>query len=198
MSFRTLTVTCALVLLIPAVARAQVTPEEQRQADAQLAAPKLAASPTVTIDLTATPVSDIIAAISRPGSISVRYHSGVTNLNVAASAKISNASFEDALQMVTASRGLAFKVTGAKSVFIYPNTPENRDKYTDVQRTFTLVNADAAVASQRLNQALTAASLGPDDLRPAIVSLNASRSIIVRATKDMMPRIAKLIADADK
>jgi len=188
----------ALALLLPAVAGAQtqLSPDVQRMVDAQLATPKLNPSATVTVDLAATPVRDVLAAIAKAGGITVRYHSGVTNLDAPTSAKLANATIEDSLQLVLGSRGLAFKVTGSKSVFIYRDTPENREKYSETRRTFSIVNADVAIVGQTLNNVFYV--VGPDDVRPAMVTDRESRTITVRATADMMTKVAKLIADADK
>ena len=189
-----------LALLFPAAARAQatITPEEQRMVDAQLAIPKLDPNAMVTVDLTSTPVRDIIATVAKAGGITVRYHSGVANLDASADVKLSNATIQDALQTVLTPRGLAFAVTSAKSVFIYPGTPENRAKYASAVRTFPVANANVSSLSQILNQGLGNGVLGPDDLRPTIVTLNSSRTIYVRATPEVMAKVSKLIADADK
>jgi type II secretory pathway component HofQ len=180
---------------VAAGAQAQPTPE-QRQVDAQTAAPKLAPGAPVTLDFQNTALRDILASVAAAGGVSVRYHSGVTNLDVPAGAKFSNSTVEDALQTVVQPRGLAYKVTGAKSVFIYPNTPENREKYTETVRTFSVVNANVNNLGQVLNQALT--EPGPDELRPVIVTMGAARTVTVRATADTMAKIAKIIADNDK
>ena len=190
----------ALALLFPAAARAQamITPEEQRMVDAQLAIPKLDPNAMVTVDLSSTPVRDIIETVAKAGGITVRYHSGVANLDASADVKLSNATIQDALQTVLTPRGLAFAVTSAKSVFIYPGTAENRAKYASAVRTFSVANANVSSLSQILNQSLGNGVLGPDDLRPTIVTLNSSRTIYVRATPEVMAKVAKLIADADK
>jgi len=184
-------------LLVPVAATAQapLTPE-QRQVEAQTAAPKLAPGATVTLELQNTALRDVLASVAAAGGVTVRYHSGVTGLDVPAGAKFSNSTVEDALQTVVQSKGLAYKVTGSKSVFIYPNTPENREKYTETVRTFPVVNANVNNLGQVLNQALT--EFGPDDLRPVIVTTSTARVVTVRATADTMAKIAKIIADNDK
>ena len=187
----------ALVVCVPVVAGAQAQSRQQRQAAAQLAEPKLDSNAIVAaLDLTATPLKDVVAAIAKAGGITVRYHSGVTNLDAVSAVKLSNAKVEDALHTALDPKGLAFKVTGEKSVFIYPDTPANREKYTESIRTFPIAKADVDILVQMLNQA--AGPFGADDLRPTFVSLNESRTISVRATPDIMARIAKLIADNDK
>jgi type II secretory pathway component HofQ len=183
-----------LLVAVPAGAQSQLTTMEQQSVDRQVAAPKLDPGAGITLSVVDTALRDVIGSVAQ--GVTVRYHSGVTNLEAAITAKFSNATIDDALQTVLSSKGLAFKVTGAKSVFIYPNTPENREKYQDSVHTFTIVAADVNRLGQTLNQALTPA--GPDDLRPVIVTMSASRTVTVRATSDMMAKIAKIIADNDK
>ena len=169
---------------------------EQQTIDAQLAAPKLDARAIVAeLDMKAVPLGDIVGAIAKSGGITVRYHSAVTNLDALYIAKLSNAAAGDALQTVLGPKALAFKATGARSVFIYPDTPENRAKYTESVRTFAIVTADVMALTTILNRAITPAA---DDLRPTIVSVRDKRTIHVRATADTMARIAKVIADNDK
>jgi hypothetical protein len=167
---------------------------EQRMVDAQLAAPKLVEGP-VNLDLAATPLKDVVAAIAQAGGIAVRYHSAVAGLDAVAAVKLANSTVADALKTALAGRAMNFKVTGTKSVFIYPDTPANREKYTDAVRTFPIARANVSTLMQLLNGALTT---GADDLRPTIVSMKEPPTITVRATPDMMTKIAKLIADNDK
>ena len=175
----------------------QLTPAEQQMVDRQLAAPKLDPQAIVaTIELAQTSVGDILGAIAKAIGISVRYHSSISSLGALTSAKLSNVDVEAALHTVLDSRSLVFKATGPRSVFVYPDTPQNREKYTESIRTFPVAHADVNALSTIINRAIT--PIGADDLRPTVVTTRASRSVIVRATPEMMARIAKVIADNDK
>jgi len=188
----------ALVLFVPVVAGAQGRSAEQRQAAAQLAAPKLDTSRTiVSLELSPMPLRDIVETIARAGGVTVRYHSAVTKLDTPSVVKLTDSKVEDGLRTVLDPKSLTFAVTGAKSVFVYPNTPENREKYTDSVKTFPIAKANVNTLGQTLNQALTGA-FGADDLRPTIVTNGDARTIAVRATPDVMAKIAKIIADNDK
>jgi len=175
----------------------KLTPAEQLMVDAQLGTPKLDPRAVVTaVYFAASPLRDSVAAIARSGGITVRYHSGVTNLDEVSAVKLVDSTVEDALRTVLNPRGLAFKATGSKAVFVYPDTPENREKYTESMRTFAIAKADIGALSVILNRSI--APLGADELRPTIVSLRDSKVIAARATPDMMAKIARLIADNDK
>jgi len=196
MTLRPVILVIASVLVVPAIDAARLQSPAQRTAEAQLASPKLDSTTTVTgLELTATPLRDIVGAVAKAGGITVRFHSAVTNLDALSSVKLPNTTVEDALRSVLDPQALAFKATSAKSVFIYPNTPENREKYTESVRAFAIVKADLIAMTNALNRALTVAA---DDLRPTIVTDRAARTITARATPDMMARIAKVIADNDK
>ena len=187
-----------LLALAATVSGAFVTAPQSpvdRMVGAQLAAPTLSSTAAVSLDLSGKPFGEIVAAVADAAGITVRYHSAVTGLQDTASAKMSNSSAEDALRTVLGPKRLALKVTGSKSVFVYPDTTENRDRYADSVKTFTIAKADVGSLMQTLNQAIKP---GSDELRPTIVSDRAARTIAVRATPDMMTRVAKLIADNDK
>ena len=186
----------AVLFFVSLAVGARAQSPEQRQADAQLAAPTLDAG-SVTLELTAKPVKDAIAAIADAGGITVRYHSAVTNADALEGVKFANSTVADALNTVLVAKALAFKVTGRKSVFVYPNTAANRAKYTDSVRTFAIAKADVNTLVKMLNQSVPA-KLGVDDLRPTIVSMSEARTISVRATPDVMAKIATLIAENDK
>jgi len=194
MTARTAVLVGTLALLIPMATAAQSI--EQQTVDAQLATPTLDSRAIVTaVDLKSTPLRDGVAAIANAAGITVRYHSAVANLDALSDVKVSNAAVGDALQTVLAPKGLAFKTTSARSVFVYPNTPENREKYTDSVRTFAIAKADPAMLMTLVNRAL---KIGPDDLRPVIVTIRESRKISARATPETMALIARVIAENDK
>src|SRR4029453_3437105 len=114
--------TFALGLSVAFTATLSAQSPEQRFSDSQLAAPKLVTEPPATLDLKGTPLKEIVAAIEKATGVTVRYHSGVTNLDAVATVKLSNSLPADAFQTVLGSRSLAFKVTSAKTVFVYPDT----------------------------------------------------------------------------
>src|SRR5262245_60889232 len=107
---------------VAAAPRGQLSPIEQRMVDAQLAAPKLDPK-------------------AQPTDISVRYHSAVAGQDALATMALVHGSVEDALNLALRSKALAFRATGPRSIFVYPDTPANREKYTDSVRTFPITKA---------------------------------------------------------
>ena len=194
---------CCLLLsalLVPIAAQGQTSgrldPQEQQTIDAQTAIPKLSPSATVaTLDISAAPLKEAVDAIANAAGISVRYATGVTGLDSSVSARFSNATAEDALRTTLTPRGLTFQALSAKSVFVYADTPENRAKYAQSVKTFAVAKADLNRLMVTLNSALAGSA---DELRPTIVSAKLARIIVVRATPEVMTKVAKLIADNDK
>jgi hypothetical protein len=84
----------------------------------------------------------------------VLYAAGMTGLDTPSSITVSDETVENALRAVLKSEGLTFQATGAKTAFIYPDTPENREKYTVSNRVFALAKADPVMLGQQLNRAL--------------------------------------------
>ena len=148
-----------------------------------------------SLDLRARPLREIIDAVAKAGGITVRYASDVTSLDTPSTITVSDETVEGALRAVLKSDGLTFQATGAKSAFIYPDTPANREKYTVSNRVFALAKADPAVLGQQLNRALRSPT---EVFQPVIFTVNDSRTIVVRATNERMAWIAAWIADNDK
>jgi len=173
-------------------------PTVQRTVETQLA---WAASPldplarVGSLDLRDRPLREIVDAVAKAGGITVRYAPGMTNLDTPSTLTVSNETVEDALRTVLKSDGLTFQALGAKTAFIYPDTPANREKYTASNRVFALAKADPVMLAQQLNRALRSPT---EVIQPIIVTVRDSRTIIVRASPERMAWIATWIADNDK
>jgi hypothetical protein len=119
----------------------------------------------------------------------------VTSLDTPSTITVSDETVDDALRAVLKSGGLTFLALGAKTAFIYPDTPANREKYTAFNRAFTLATADPVVFAQQLNRAMR---FPTDVIQAVIFTVRDSRTIIVRATPERMAWAATWIADNDK
>ena len=175
----------------------QLTPQEQLMVDNQLAAPRLDPSVTIaSLSMSNAPLGDIIAAIAKAGGITASFHSSTRNLATPAGVKLENSTVESALRNVLTPMKLMFSVTSRRTVFIYPDTPDNREKYTTSVRSFQITKADIGALGTLINRSLS--SVPADELRATVVTTSASRMMFVRATPGMMAMIAKMIADNDK
>ena len=169
--------------------------DEQQLVDAQFAPAKLNSGATVaSVELRATPLRQILDAIATAAGITIRYDSGIASLDSPADASLSKVDADVALRRTLEPQKLTFKVTGAKSVFVFADTPANREKFTEAIRVFAIANADMMTVTTALNRAMGK----PEGLRPAFVTLAESRKLVVKATPDKMAEIAKVIAANDK
>lgn len=148
-----------------------------------------------SLDLRDTRLKDVIDAVTKAGGVSVRYASGVTGLDTPSNIAVSDQTVEDALRGVLTSHGLTFQATGAKAAFIYPDTPADRERYTVSNRVFALAHADPTMLAQDLNRALRSPT---EPFQPMILTVQDSRTMIVRATPEVMARAAAWIAEHDK
>ena len=174
-------------------------PVVQRSVEAQLA--RLASArldPLArvgSLDFRDRPLREVIDAVAKAGGITVRYASGVTNLDTPSTITVSDETVEEALRAVLKSDGLTFQALGAKTAFIYPDTPANREKYTVSNRVFAVAKADPVMLAQQLNRALRSPT---EVFQPLILTVPDSRTIIVRATPERMAWIATWITENDK
>ena len=153
------------------------------------------------INLTATPLREVLAAITKANGFSFRFATTIESLDTLCTVNLTGGTVERALTQILEPNKLAFVATRHR-VFIFPNTPVERQKYAQSIREFKLVNGDAHYILMILNQALARPDkslvMEPDGQRPAIASNAGSQTIVVRATADVMDRIAKIVAENDK
>ena len=174
-------------------------PEVQRTFEAQytrLASVRLDPLARVaSLDLRDRPLREVIDTVARAGGITVRYAAEATSLDTPSTVTVSDETVEDALRAVLKNEGLTFQALGAKSAFIYPDTPANREKYTMSNRVFAVAKADPVMLAQQLNRALRSPT---DVFQPMIFTIRDSRTIVVHATPERLAWIATWIADNDK
>jgi hypothetical protein len=174
-------------------------PEVQRTFEAQFgrfASVRLEPLASVgSLDLRERPLREIIDTIAKAGGITVRYAPEMAAVNATSTISVSDGTVEDILSLVLRGSGLTFQATGAKSAFIYPDTPANREKYTVSNRVFAVAKADPVMLAQQLNRALRSPT---EVFQPLILTVRDSRTIIVRATPERMAWIATWIAENDK
>ena len=173
-------------------------PAVQRQVAALVARASAGLDPLARVsnlDLRDRPLREIVDAIAKAGGITVRYAPGMSGPDTPSTITVSDETVENALRAVLKNDGLTFQATGAKSAFIYPDTPANRDKYTVSNRVFALANADPVTLAQQLNRALRSPT---EVIQPMIFTVRDSRTLIVRASPERLAWVATWIADNDK
>ena len=169
---------------------------EQKVAAAQLAEPRLDAGMTIAAaSFKAAPLRNVLDTIAKAGEIRLRYDPDLKHLDATVDADFPSTTVEEALLNVAKIHGLVVRPTGRKSAILHASTPSKRAEYTDSVRTFEIKKADLRVLFTLLNQELAKETAL---LRPILVTGKESRTIMVRASAALMPKIEKLIADNDK
>ena len=184
------------VAQVPVVSK---DPAVQRTVETQLAAAasvRLDPNARVTsLSFTARPLREILDGVAKASGITLRYASAMTSLDRSSTVTLSDKTVEDALRAVLEGHAMTFQATGPKTAFIYPDTAANRDKYTASIRVFPIAKAELAKLTQQLNQTLKPTA---DGFRALVLTVNDSRTIIVRAVPELMAGIAMWIAEHDK
>ncbi len=127
---------------------------EQRSAQVQALSSGLAESRPISLDFRDASLRTVLDVVTR--------HSGVNfvlDRDVRAEARVTvllrQARVDDALDLITSSNQLAKKVVDARTVIIYPNTPEKQREYQEqLVRVFNLSNSDPKGAAAFLKAML--------------------------------------------
>lgn len=174
-------------------------PAVQRQIELQLsgaASARLDPNARIaSLSLTARPLREILDAVAKAGGMTLRYASGMTSLDTSSTVTLSDKTVEDALRAVLEGHALTFLPMGPKTAFIYPDTPESREKYTASIRVFPIAKANPMRLSQQLHQVLKPTA---DGFHPMVLTASDLGAFVVRAVPELMAWIEKWIAENDK
>jgi type II secretory pathway component GspD/PulD (secretin) len=154
------------------------------------------------INLTAVPLREVLAAISKANGFSFHFAPTIESLDTPCTVHLTGETVERSLTQILDPKKLAFVLTFHRRVFIFPNTAAERQKYAQSIREFKVVNGDTNTIVMKLNQAMVhpdkPLAMEPGGLRPIVAADSVERVIAVRATADVMDRIARIIAEYDK
>ena len=97
----------------------------------------------ISLDFRDAPLRTVLDVVSRTSGISFVFDRDLRG-DARVSVYLRGARVQDALDLVTSTNQLAMKVVDAKTVLIYPNTPDKQREYQEqIVRVFYLSNADA-------------------------------------------------------
>jgi general secretion pathway protein D len=140
-------------------------------------------------------VKDILLAIGSQTGIAVQFDALVQPTSY--SITVDDSSLEDVLNQVLAANSLTYKVLNSKTIFVYKDDQQSRQKYDDqYAQIFYISNADPT----DLNSLLTSLTQGQASgaTRPTITLLKNESAIFVKATEPVMKVIAQIIEATDK
>jgi general secretion pathway protein D len=103
---------------------------------------------------------------------------------------MTDVSFDKFIEVLLGASGLAGKVVDGQSMIVYPDTPEKRKEYQDLQiRTFYLADIDAKTAVALLTKILN---------RQDIIANEALNAVVVRAPRDVVELASRVIEANDR
>jgi general secretion pathway protein D len=103
---------------------------------------------------------------------------------------MTDVSFDKFIEVLLGTSGLAGKVVDGQTMIVYPDTPEKRKEYQDLQiRTFYLADIDAATAVALLTKILN---------RQDIIANEALNAVVVRAPREVVELASRVIEANDR
>src|SRR4051812_33574381 len=131
---------------------------------------------------------DVFLAIARFGNISLAFDPTFRESPV--TIDLRNASLENALNSVSESTRVFYRVSGPRTVLVVPDTPAKRREYEEeVVRTFYLSNADLKETMDLLRLVLDARRISPT---------TATNALTVKDTPERVAAAARVISAIDK
>jgi general secretion pathway protein D len=103
---------------------------------------------------------------------------------------MTDVSFDKFIEVLLGTSGLAGKVVDGQTMIVYPDTPEKRKEYQDLQiRTFYLADIDAATATALLTKILK---------RQDIIANETLNAVVVRAPREVVELASRVIEANDR
>ena len=131
---------------------------------------------------------DVYLAIARFANLSLSFDPAFREAPL--TVDLRNTTLEGALRTVAESTQTFYRVTGARSVMVVPDTPAKRREFEEeVVRTFYLSNADLKEATDLLRLVLDARRVSPT---------TATNALTVKDTPERITAAARLLSAIDK
>ena len=170
--------------------------EELRQ-QAQAGLPRLDPRTPIPYLRSTGSIRDLLGQISNVTGVGITYEAQTQSLvDRPFPFEIRNLSVEEALAQIMTSNRLTYKIIGQNTIFVYADTPQNRQTYEDQYvQSFMLSHADAGETSALLNQMLSQGSVGT---RPQIQVAKNANMLVIKASLPVLQVIDNLLKTLDK
>lgn len=131
---------------------------------------------------------DVFLAIARLANLSITFDPTFRSTPI--TVDLRNASLESAIRTVSDATQNFYRVTGARTILIIPDTPNKRREYEEeVVRTFYLSNADLKETMDLLRMVLDARRVSP---------VTATNAVTVKDTPERIAAAGRVISAIDK
>jgi general secretion pathway protein D len=149
----------------------------------------LGARKPVTLQFRDANMRMVVEAISRVTGVNILVDKDVRN-DLKVTIFVTNATVEEALDLILMQNQLSKRVLGPSSVIIYPNTPAKAKEYEELKvRRFALTHADAKQVQSMLKTVLRATDVFVDE---------KSNAILLRDSPQVIRLAEKLVASMDQ
>ena len=154
-------------------------------------------TPLRTMHFTNSAIRDILRTISDLTGINVTYDQGLdAALSRPYSMDIQEQSVEEVLLQVLQANALTFKIQNPRTIFVYQDNPQQRQKYEDQYvQTFFLSHANPTDLQTQLNALLTGTNIA---VRPAFSPNKDNNSLTVKATAPVLAVISNFVNSMDR
>jgi general secretion pathway protein D len=140
-------------------------------------------------------VKELLTVIGNQTGIAVRFDQQVQPKQYSIS--VDDSSLEDVLNQVVTENQLTYKVVNTKTIFVYNDDQQSRQKYDDqYAQLFYVSNVDPTELNTVISAITTAT--GATASRPTVTPIKSANAILVKATEPVMRVIEQIIRAADK
>ncbi|MEO8483377.1 MAG: secretin N-terminal domain-containing protein [Acidobacteriota bacterium] len=154
-------------------------------------------APVPAMHFTNSSIRDILRTIGELTGINIMYDQGLdASLSRPYSMDIQQQSIEEILLQVLQANALTFKIQNPRTIFVYQDNPQNRQKYEDQYvQTFFLSHANPSDLQTQLNALIGNAAIA---VRPAFSPNKDNNSLTVKATAPVLAVISNFVNSMDR
>lgn len=154
-------------------------------------------TPLRAMHFTNSSIRDILRTIGDLTGINVQYDQGLdAALSRPYSMDLQEQSVEEVLLQVLQANALTFKIQNPRTIFVYQDNPQQRQKYEDQYvQTFFLSHANPTDLQTQLNALLNGTNIA---VRPAFSPNKDNNSLTVKATAPVLAVISNFVNSMDR
>lgn len=139
-------------------------------------------------------IRDILDSLGTATGINIQFDPTVPQTPT--TVVLEGVTFEQAMQQIVAVNQLSYKVTGERSILVFPDNQQKHQQYDEqVVQTFYVSHADVTELTQLLSQIARFPTMG---VQPIIQFNKTANTITVRATTQVVQIIERIIQQNDK
>jgi general secretion pathway protein D len=168
----------------------------RQQATAQSPFPRLDPRQPVVASFPNAAARDILRSISEITGITISYDRGADGqLTQAYPIELTGEPIEAILQQILTAFNMTYKITGPRSILVYQDTAQNRQRYDDLYTQLFLI--DHGDVAEIINL-ITQFTQGGTNVRPIIQQMKSANAFSVKASAQILQMIEAVVRVNDK